>query len=138
MSGELEARIVELESRVAFQDDLLSNLNRTVAELGDEVVALRKLTAELRDALEAVRLALAHDVAARVGAMHVTFDQLQEDQAPDQRQEGDDHRQHHPAIAPAELPHVGALDQEVHLSPRPPPLPKRPPEPHPGAGVEPT
>ena len=70
MSAELEARIVELESRIAFQDDLLSNLNQTVAELGDEVVALRKLTAELRDALEAVRLALAHDVASEPPPPH--------------------------------------------------------------------
>ena len=70
MSGEHEARIVELESRIAFQDDLLSNLNTTVAELSDEVVALRKLTGELREALESVRVGLAHDLASEPPPPH--------------------------------------------------------------------
>jgi SlyX protein len=72
MSGHeaLEARIVELESRTAFQDDLLANLDRTVAQLGDEVVGLRKLCNEMREALETVRLALSHDVASEPPPPH--------------------------------------------------------------------
>lgn len=68
--SEVEARIVELETRVAFQDELLGSLNGTVAGLGDEVVALRKLCAELRGALEALRIALGNDVAGEPPPPH--------------------------------------------------------------------
>jgi len=67
---ELEARIVELESRVAFQDDLVGSLDRTVAALGDEVARLRKLCDELQGALEAVRVAFSHDVAGEPPPPH--------------------------------------------------------------------
>ena len=60
---EHEARLIELETRIAFQDDLLATLNRDSAALADEVVRLREACADLRKSLDAMRVALQHDVA---------------------------------------------------------------------------
>lgn len=63
MSADHESRLIELETRVAFQDDLLATLNRESAALADEVTRLREACADLRKALDAIRVALADDVA---------------------------------------------------------------------------
>lgn len=46
--GELEARIIELETKMAFQDDLLNELNSIVAEQSQTVSALLRESYELR------------------------------------------------------------------------------------------
>jgi SlyX protein len=61
VSDPLIARLDELESRVAFQDDLLATLNRSVAGVDRELLALRRQLEEVRGALDAVRVAVAHD-----------------------------------------------------------------------------
>ena len=63
MSSEYEARLVELETRVAFQDDLLATLNRDSAAMADEVARLRDACRDLRKSLDAIRVALQHDVS---------------------------------------------------------------------------
>ena len=63
MSAEYEARLVELETRVAFQDDLLVTLNRDSAALADEVARLRDACRDLRKSLDAIRVGLQHDIA---------------------------------------------------------------------------
>jgi SlyX protein len=68
--SELEARIVELESRAAFQDDLLGNLNRQVADLSHEVTRLRALCRELREGMDSVRVALAQDARSEPPPPH--------------------------------------------------------------------
>lgn len=47
MSAELEARVMELETRVAFQDDTLAELNEVLVEQSREVDHLRRQMAEL-------------------------------------------------------------------------------------------
>ena len=61
MSVSLIARLDELESRVAFQDDLLATLNRSVAGVDRELRALRLELEQVRGALDAVRIAISHD-----------------------------------------------------------------------------
>lgn len=61
-NSEIENRLVELETRVAFQDDLLGTLDRNCTALGDEVARLKKMCQELRTSLEAMRVALGPDV----------------------------------------------------------------------------
>ena len=61
MSDPLIARLDELESRVAFQDDLLATLNRSVAGVDRELRTLRMQLEEVRGALDAVRVAVTHD-----------------------------------------------------------------------------
>ena len=61
VSDPLTARLDELESRVAFQDDLLATLDRSVAGVDRELRALRLQLEEVRGALDAVRVAVAHD-----------------------------------------------------------------------------
>ena len=63
VSAEYESRLIELETRVAFQDDLLNTLNRDSHALADEVARLRAACADLRKSLDAIRIALQHDVA---------------------------------------------------------------------------
>ena len=57
-----ESRLVELETRVAFQDDLLATLNRDSAAMADELARLRDACRDLRKSLDAIRIALQHDV----------------------------------------------------------------------------
>jgi SlyX protein len=63
MSHDLESRVAELETRLAFQDDLLGALDRTVALQDRALGDLREEIARLRAGLEGVRTALGHDVA---------------------------------------------------------------------------
>jgi SlyX protein len=63
MSPDLERRVAELETRLAFQDDLLGTLDRTVALQDRALGDLREEIARLRAGLEGVRVALGHDVA---------------------------------------------------------------------------
>ena len=56
------SRIEELEVRVAFQEDLLATLNASVADTTSEVRDLRLELVRMRNALDAVRSSLAHDV----------------------------------------------------------------------------
>lgn len=62
MSDPLLTRIDELEVRVAFQEDLLATLNASVADTTTEVRDLRLELVRMRNALDAVRSALSHDV----------------------------------------------------------------------------
>ena len=48
MSGKSEGRLEELESRVAFQDDLIENLNQVVARQDREILQIRQEIAELK------------------------------------------------------------------------------------------
>jgi SlyX protein len=61
VSDPLIARLDELESRVAFQDDLLATLNRSVAGVDRELRALRQQLEQVRGALDSVRIAVSHD-----------------------------------------------------------------------------
>jgi SlyX protein len=70
MTQEYESRLIELETRVAFQDDLLATLNRDSAALSDEVTRLREACADLRKSLDAIRIALQHDVADEAPPPH--------------------------------------------------------------------
>jgi SlyX protein len=63
MSNELQVRIEELEVRVAFQDDLLATLNASVAGLDRGLGEARAQIERLRQSLDAMRVALAHDAA---------------------------------------------------------------------------
>ena len=60
---DLEPRIAELEVKLAFQDDLLGSLNRTVADMSGAVQAMGRDLAALRRELEAQRLAQGQDPA---------------------------------------------------------------------------
>ncbi|HVF36220.1 MAG TPA: SlyX family protein [Candidatus Saccharimonadia bacterium] len=62
MSDPLIARLDELETRVAFQDDLLATLNRSVAGVDRELRMLRTELEHVRSALDTMRVSLAHDV----------------------------------------------------------------------------
>jgi SlyX protein len=55
-------RLEELEIRVAFQEDLLGTLDRGVTDLSQSMGHLRDELGQLRLALDAVRVALGHDV----------------------------------------------------------------------------
>lgn len=48
----MEKRLVELETRVAFQDDLIGSLNGVVAELQERCTRLEKLTDRLQTQVE--------------------------------------------------------------------------------------
>ena len=61
MSDPLIERLDELETRVAFQDDLLATLNRSVAGVDRELRLLRGELEQVRGALDAVRISLTHD-----------------------------------------------------------------------------
>jgi SlyX protein len=61
--SEVEARQVDLETRVAFQDELLATLDRNCTSLGDEVARLRKLCTDMRASLESIRVALGPDTS---------------------------------------------------------------------------
>ncbi len=50
----IEGRVEELESRVAFQDDLIESLNEVVARQDREIVMLTQRLAELGTKLEDV------------------------------------------------------------------------------------
>ena len=62
MSDPLLSRIEELEVRVAFQEDLLTTLNASVADTTREMRELRGELVRVRDALDGVRVSLSHDV----------------------------------------------------------------------------
>lgn len=47
----LEARLAELETRLAFQDDLVGELNREVSEQALAIAALRRELEWLRESL---------------------------------------------------------------------------------------
>lgn len=47
----LEARLAELETRLAFQDDLVGELNREVSEQALAIAAMRRELERLRDSL---------------------------------------------------------------------------------------
>jgi uncharacterized coiled-coil protein SlyX len=49
----VERRVMELEIRVAYQDDLIAQLDGVVRELGDRVVEMRRELADLRLSLPA-------------------------------------------------------------------------------------
>ncbi len=70
MSNDLESRVAELETRLAFQDDLLGALDRTVAQQDRILGDLREEVSRLRAGLEAVRIALGHDVGAEPAPPH--------------------------------------------------------------------
>ncbi len=54
----LDARLAELESRLAFQDDLVGELNREVSEQALAIAALRRELEWLRESLARVGGAL--------------------------------------------------------------------------------
>lgn len=62
VSDPLLSRIEELEVRVAFQEDLLASLNASVSDTTLEMRVLRTELVRMRDALDGVRVSLAHDV----------------------------------------------------------------------------
>jgi SlyX protein len=70
VTDQLLQRIEELEVRVAFQEDLLSTLNSGVAQLGDQMHNLRGELMQMRQALEAVRVALGHDMTIEPAPPH--------------------------------------------------------------------
>jgi SlyX protein len=53
-----ESRIVELEIRLAYQDDLLQSLNRTVAEQQMEISKLNYTCLQLHEKLQGIQAAL--------------------------------------------------------------------------------
>jgi SlyX protein len=57
----LSARLDELETRVAFQDDLLATLDRNVAEYDRALRAMSIELEQVRRTLEGLRASLAHD-----------------------------------------------------------------------------
>jgi len=59
MTDPINERIAELESRLAFQEDLIENLNHVVSRQDRELLSLKKRLAELAD-----RLSELHDAAA--------------------------------------------------------------------------
>jgi SlyX protein len=61
VSDPLIARLDELETRIAFQDDLLATLNRSVAGVDRELRLLRGQLEQVRGALDAVRISVTHD-----------------------------------------------------------------------------
>ena len=52
MSNDTDERLVELESRLAFQDQTIHELNEVVTRLQSEVVALTAKVETLREALD--------------------------------------------------------------------------------------
>lgn len=50
----LDARLAELETRLAFQDDLVGELNREVSEQALAIAAMRRELEWLRDSLARV------------------------------------------------------------------------------------
>ncbi len=61
ISEDHNRRIEELEVRVAFQEDLVSTLNRDVIEASREIGEMRRMIASLRKELELIRHGLAPD-----------------------------------------------------------------------------
>ena len=59
----LERRIDELEARVAFQEDLIAELERVLAALAGEFDRVRPHLLELRGRVDALQVALSHDAA---------------------------------------------------------------------------
>jgi SlyX protein len=70
MPHDLESRVAELETRIAFQDDLLGALDRSVALQDRTLGDLREEVARLRAGLEAVRVALGHDASSEPPPPH--------------------------------------------------------------------
>lgn len=62
MSASLEDRLTELETRLAFVDDLMGSLNDTVAAHDRQLHALHNTLERMRHELVAARGALAHAV----------------------------------------------------------------------------
>lgn len=50
----MEARIVELETRLAFQEDAIHHLNQTVADQQRQIDALNKLVEQLKQRLQSL------------------------------------------------------------------------------------
>ena len=50
----MEERLIDLESRIAFQDETIDVLNRTVMEQQQQLESLTKEVAHLRDRLKAI------------------------------------------------------------------------------------
>jgi SlyX protein len=69
MSGDSERRLEELESRAAFQDDLIERLNQVVARQDRELLSLRRRLEELEARLR--ELAEAADPAAAPGGHEI-------------------------------------------------------------------
>ena len=51
MNDPMNERMAELESRLAFQEDLIENLNHVVARQDREILSLKQRLAELTDRL---------------------------------------------------------------------------------------
>ncbi|AKH70170.1 hypothetical protein IMCC21906_02515 [Spongiibacter sp. IMCC21906] len=49
MSADLQAQVVELQTQVAYQEDLLAALNHRVAEQDKELLQLKRMLLALRD-----------------------------------------------------------------------------------------
>lgn len=63
MPSDLDSRVAELETRTAFQDDLLTALNRMVASQDHLLSQLRNEILRLRAAQESMRMGSGDTVA---------------------------------------------------------------------------
>jgi SlyX protein len=62
MANPVEERLAELESRLAFQEDIIDNLNQVVTRQDRELLALKQQLIDL-----AARVREFHDAAAESG-----------------------------------------------------------------------
>lgn len=65
-----EQRLIDLEVRIAFQDDLIQSLNAEVFQATQKIERMEVELRQLREALEGLRVALGPDVRAEAPPPH--------------------------------------------------------------------
>ncbi len=70
MSSEMEKRLTEVETRLAFIDDALAGLAAAEAETSRRMLAVEHLLVELRTELASIRTGLSEDVRSEPPPPH--------------------------------------------------------------------
>jgi SlyX protein len=69
-SHDLSERLNDLESRFAFQDEMIGVLNPQVAHQEKRIASMEEELRSLRNELAALRVALSHDAAFEAAPPH--------------------------------------------------------------------
>jgi len=69
-SREISDRLNELESRFAFQDEMISVLNPQVASHEKRIASVEQALSALRQELQSLRVALSHDSGTEAPPPH--------------------------------------------------------------------